>query len=124
MDARTRERIEGAGFSIGSAAELLGLTAEESKLIELKLRLKDGVRVWRDRSGMSQAVLARKLGSTRTCIASMERGDPGVSLDELVHALLCAGAQPTDIGAILAGVDPSTLLPVSAHDDPEMEQAA
>lgn len=37
MDRAKRERLERAGFKVGSAADFLGLSAEENELIELRL---------------------------------------------------------------------------------------
>ena len=39
MDAAKRKRLEAAGWKVGSAAELLGLTEAEIKVVEVKLDL-------------------------------------------------------------------------------------
>ena len=39
MHAAKRKRLEAAGWRIGSAEEFLGLTKEETALVEMKLAL-------------------------------------------------------------------------------------
>ncbi len=41
MDKAKRERLEKAGFRIGTVAEFLDLTLEESELVEIKVALTD-----------------------------------------------------------------------------------
>lgn len=98
-----RERIERAGWTVGGTAEFLGLSAQESRFIELKLALASGVRRLRERRGMTQAGLARRLGSSQSRVAKMEAGDASVSLDLLVRSLLGIGAEPTDIARLIRG---------------------
>ena len=102
MDARTRKRLETAGFAIGTAAEFLGMSAEESALVEMRLALSGELRTRRTNSGLTQAALARRLGSSQSRVAKMEAGDPSVSLDLLVRGLLAVGATPKDIARTLS----------------------
>ena len=41
MDKAKKARLEAAGWRIGTAEEPLGLTAEEARYVELRLRLSD-----------------------------------------------------------------------------------
>ena len=98
MDARTRKRLETAGFAIGTAAEFLGMSAEESALVEMRLALSAELRARRTNSALTQAALARRLGSSQSRVAKMEAGDPSVSLDLLIRALLAVGATRREVG--------------------------
>ena len=62
MDAKKRKRLEAAGFRIGSAAEFLDLTPEESALIEMRLALSRALRSRREAAGLTQGGLARRSG--------------------------------------------------------------
>ena len=39
MDTSKRERLEEAGFRVGTVADFLGLMAEESEMVEIKVAL-------------------------------------------------------------------------------------
>jgi transcriptional regulator with XRE-family HTH domain len=51
---------------------------------------------------VTQAVLARKLGSSQSRVAKIEAGDPSVSLDLMVRALLTLGASRRELAEWLA----------------------
>jgi transcriptional regulator with XRE-family HTH domain len=53
---------------------------------------------------MTQSELATKIGSSQPRIAKAENGDPSVSLELLIRAMLATGATPQAIGQIIAGV--------------------
>lgn len=113
MDEAKRRRLEKAGFRIGTVAEFLGLTPEQSELIEIKLVLTDALRKQRDVSSLSQSELAEKIGSSQSRIAKMEAGDPHVSLDLMIRALLAAGMTRQKLASIIAGQEACS--PVAAE---------
>lgn len=80
MDAAKRARLEAHGWKVGTAAEFLDLTPEETTLIEMKLALSDSLRTRREHQ-MSQAELAAKLAASLRQVASAETGDTDVSLE-------------------------------------------
>lgn len=102
MRANKRDKLTSRGWKVGSAAEFLGLSPEEETLIELRLRLAQGLRARRTRQRMTQAQLAAAIRSSQSRVAKMEAGDPTVSLDLLVRSLLTLGASSTDLGKIIA----------------------
>jgi len=101
MDARKRKRLEAAGWRVGSAAEFLGLSAAESALVDMRLALSDLFRVVREQSGLTQSSIAKRLGSSQSRVAKMEAGDPTVSIDLLIRALLVLGASRRAVAAAL-----------------------
>jgi predicted XRE-type DNA-binding protein len=103
MKRDERQRLERAGWTVGGTADFLGLSAQESRFIELKLALASGVRRLRERKGMTQAGLAKQLGSSQSRVAKMEAGDASVSLDLMVRSLLGIGAKPADIARLIRG---------------------
>jgi ribosome-binding protein aMBF1 (putative translation factor) len=102
MDKAKRKRLEAAGWKVGTVAEFLQLSDEEAAVIELRLRLSDSIRRRRTRLGLSQAAMAKRLGSSQSRVAKMESADPSVSLDLLLRALLALGATRRDIARAIA----------------------
>lgn len=102
MNTATRAKLERAGFKVGSADEFLGLSAAESKLVDIRLALADQLKKRRVESGLSQTSLATRLKSSQSRIAKMEAASPDVSLDLLVKAILATGAKPKEIAAAVA----------------------
>ena len=102
MDAKKRKQLERAGFAVGTAAEFLALTPEEAALVEMRLALSRTLRERRTEAGLTQAALARQTGSSQSRVAKMEAGDPSVSLDLLIRALLTVGASRREVGRALA----------------------
>jgi len=102
MNRTKRRRLAAAGWRAGTAAELLGLTPEESAFLEMKLALARELRDRRTRRKLSQTEAARHLGSSQSRVAKMEAADPSVSLDLLVRSLLALGAAPSEVARALA----------------------
>ncbi len=94
--------MEAAGFKVGSTDEFLGLTAQESAMVSLRLSLAEEVRRRRLRLHYSQAELARRIGSSQSRIAKLEAAESDVSLDLLFKALFATGAKKRDLGRIVA----------------------
>jgi DNA-binding XRE family transcriptional regulator len=91
MDSKKRKRLEAEGWVTGDAADLFGLTPEEARLIDLKLALRASIKEERSRQGLTQEELAKAIGSSQSRVAKIERGDPSVSVDLLLKALMALG---------------------------------
>lgn len=91
MKSRKKKVLENRGWRIGSAADFLGLTPEESAYIDMKLALAELLRTHRIEKHWTQTFLAEKTGSSQSRVAKMEAGDPTVSVDLLIRSLLAAG---------------------------------
>lgn len=97
MKPETAERLRADGWKVGSAASFLQLSDEERRLVDLKLSLSRAVRRSRAKRKLSQSDLAGRMKSSQSRIAKIEAGDPSVSLDLIVRALLASGATARDI---------------------------
>ena len=97
MKKSKRAKLEAAGWAVGSVQDFLGLSDAEAALIEMKLALSRTLRDRRQRRGVSQVELAKRLRSSQSRVAKMEAGDPSVSMDLLVSSLLVLGASSTDL---------------------------
>lgn len=97
MKKSKRAKLEAAGWAVGSVQDFLGLSDAEAVLIEMKLTLSRTLRDRRQRRGVSQVELAKRLRSSQSRVAKMEAGDPSVSMDLLVSSLLVLGASSADL---------------------------
>lgn len=97
MKPEKRKRLEAAGWKVGTASEFLGLTDKEAALIELKLDFARAVKAERIRSKMTQEDLGEMLESSQSRVAQMEGGNPSVSIDLLISALLRLGVNRRDL---------------------------
>lgn len=102
MDEAKRKKLEAAGWKIGSTEEFLDLSPEEATYIELKLSLARQLRIRRRKQKLTQEEVARKIGSSQSRVAKMEKGDPTVSLDLLVKTLLALDTPSEEIGRVIA----------------------
>ena len=90
------------GWKFGSTDEFLGLTPEESAYIDLKLKLAASLRARRLAGRLTQAEMARMVGSSQSRVAKMEACDPTVTIDLLVRSLLALGVSSREIGQSIA----------------------
>jgi DNA-binding XRE family transcriptional regulator len=102
-----RRRLQAKGWRVGTAKQFLQLSDEEDALIELRLRLADGLKVRRVKQGLTQIELAKAVRSSQSRVAKMEAGDPTVSLDLLVRSLLVLGTTNRELAQIIAQRSPA-----------------
>lgn len=102
MDARKRKRLEANGWAVGDASDFLELTPEEARFIELKLALSESLKAERVKQRVTQTALAKMIGSSQSRVAKMEAGDPTVTVDLLLKALLTLGVTKKQLSKIIA----------------------
>ena len=102
MDTTKRQRVEAAGWKVGSTKEFLKLSKAEQVLVELRVALASTLRQQRTRKRLSQTQLAKQLGSSQSRVAKMEAGDASVSLDLQIRALVALGASRKDVARAVA----------------------
>jgi ribosome-binding protein aMBF1 (putative translation factor) len=102
MKPARKRKLAAAGWRVGSARQFLELTDVEEAFVELKLVLTDALRRSRTARGLSQVELAERMRSSQSRVAKIETGDPSVSLDLIVRALIAVGITTRDIGRTLA----------------------
>jgi DNA-binding XRE family transcriptional regulator len=101
MKNSREKRLRDAGWSVGDAKDFLGLSASEAAITEMKVALALRLRQRRTLRHVSQAALARRIGSSQSRVAKMEAGDPSVSLELLIRSLLATGARKREIGQLI-----------------------
>ena len=102
MKKSKKERLEAAGWRVGTTSEFLALSKEEAALIEMKLGLAESLRRRRQARRLTQTQLAKRIGSSQSRVAKMEAADPSVSIDLLVRALLELGATRAQVASALS----------------------
>jgi ribosome-binding protein aMBF1 (putative translation factor) len=97
MKHEQQQKLEAAGWQVGSVKEFLGLTQAESQFVEMRLALSQALQTQRQKIKLTQTALAKRLGSSQSRVARIEAADASVSLDLMIRALLAAGASNKDI---------------------------
>lgn len=97
-----KEKLERAGWKVGDAKDFLKLSDTEAALVDVRVSLARELRRRRLSRSMSQAALARRIGSSQSRVARMEAGHPSVSLDLLIKSLFTAGSTSSEIGRAIA----------------------
>jgi DNA-binding XRE family transcriptional regulator len=103
MELAKRQKIEAAGWKVGTVADLLQLSPEEVEIIEIRLSLSRSLKQLRKDKQLSQQELAKDINSSQSRVAKMEAGDPSVSIDLLIRSLLALGAARKDIVSVISG---------------------
>lgn len=102
MDSKKKKKLESKGWTVGSAGDFLELSPEEVWYIELKLALSASLKAERLKQRVTQVELAKLINSSQSRVAKMEAGDPSVTVDLLLKALLMLGVTKKQISKIIA----------------------
>ena len=102
MDSKKKKKLEAKGWVVGDTSDFLQLTAEEARYIELKLALSGSLKAERLKQQVTQVELAKMIGSCQSRVAKMESGDPAVTVDLLLKALLTLGLTKKQLAKIIA----------------------
>jgi hypothetical protein len=102
MRASKKAKLASRGWKVGDTREFLDLSPEEAALIELRLKLAEGLKARRMRKRLTQQDLAAAVQSSQSRVAKMESGDPTVSIDLLMRSLIALGASRRDLARIIA----------------------
>jgi DNA-binding XRE family transcriptional regulator len=90
-----------AGWKVGSASDFLGLSEEESAIIDMKISLSKKLVALRKTSQLTQVQAAKVLHTSQSRIAKMESGDPSVSIELLIKGMIGLGASKRTVGQTL-----------------------
>ena len=104
MDEIKRQKLEAAGWKVGTVEEFLELSTPETELIELKLALSQRLKQFRANKQLSQEELAKIMKSSQSRVAKIEAGDPSVSLDLIIRAIFSCGATRQDIAEAITKI--------------------
>ncbi|MEN8144813.1 MAG: helix-turn-helix transcriptional regulator [Gemmatimonadota bacterium] len=102
MKSSKKRDLESAGWKVGDTQEFLELSDAEMALVDVRVSLSRDLRHRRRAKKISQATLAKRIGSSQSRVAKMEAGDPSVTIDLLMKTLFRAGSTPAEIGQVIA----------------------
>jgi len=105
VNKHERTVLEAAGYVFGDAEDFLELSTEERHLVDLRVAVSRAVRDRRERQGLTQQQVAKKLKTSQPRIAKIEAADSDVSLDSMFRGLFALGGSIRDL--VLAREDPS-----------------
>ncbi|SDB61977.1 Helix-turn-helix [Desulfonatronum thiosulfatophilum] len=98
MEAKKKKNLQSKGWVVGDVDEFLDLDQADLAIIDMKLALADTIVQKRKALKMTQATLAEAIGSSQSRIAKVEHGDPSVSLEMMMRALIGLGSSRQEIG--------------------------
>ena len=96
------EKLKKHGWEVSSASDFLNLTAEESAYVEMKVSLSRYLYQKRIKKHWTQEQLAKKIKSSQSRVAKMEKGDPTVSIDLLIKSLFALGTSKIELAKAIA----------------------
>jgi DNA-binding XRE family transcriptional regulator len=97
MDDEKRARVKAKGWVEVDLYDWLGLDEADMRVIELRVALVKAIRHRREGAGISQAQLARRIGTAQPNIAKIEAGGIGVSLDLLMTVFFATGGKLSEL---------------------------
>nr|ALS91130.1 helix-turn-helix domain protein [uncultured bacterium] len=97
MSAEEIAALKSAGYGVGDAGDFLGLSHEERELVNLNAAVTRTLCAARKRAGITQAELAKRIGSSQSRVAMIENGANGITLDLVFKALFAVGGTMPDV---------------------------
>lgn len=91
MKKTKKAKLEANGWRVGSAKEFLGLSDEEMRVIDVKIKLVQLHRKQRMKKGLTQHALAEKIHTSQSRIAKLEQGKRNISTDLILKSLYAMG---------------------------------
>lgn len=102
-DELLEKRLSDAGVvSFDDARDWLGFSAEEKALMDMQIAAERAVEREMRAKHVSQAELARRMGTQQPAVSRMIRQSGSASFETLFRALLALGATPRKIASVLA----------------------
>ena len=101
MTREKRAKLEAAGFKLTNTKDWIGLTIEESRIVEMRIALAQELEKIRKEKGITQGELARRMGTKQSGIARMINNPDSSTLDNLMKGLIALGTPISRIAACL-----------------------
>jgi len=92
MDEQTKARLNSADFVETNVQQLFGLTPEENELVETRVALSHLIKQLRQEVHISQATVAKRVGTDQSRVARAEKNDPTVSIELMLRVAYALGA--------------------------------
>ena len=99
---KTKKKIlEANGYRVTDSADWLGLTKEEAQIVDMRVALAQELERVRKAKGITQAELARRVGTKQSGVARMLNNPDTSTMDNLIKALIALGEPISKIAACL-----------------------
>ena len=97
MDEKERDALAKAGFVANDLKGMLDLSPADEAIFRFRMAIKRAVRELREEREISQAQLAKAMGSTQPKVALIETTTIGASTDLMLRALFALGGTLADL---------------------------
>jgi len=102
MKTGKRKRLEENGWKVGTTAEFLSLSPEESAYVEFKFAASKALQDLRKSKKLTQVEVAKRISSSQSRVAKMEAADNSVSVDLIFRSMFALGASTKKVVKMLA----------------------
>ena len=98
----TKKKMLGAnGYKVIDSAEWLGISREEAQIVDMRVALAQELERVRKAKGITQAELAKRVGTKQSGVARMLNNPDTSTMDNLIKALIALGEPISKIAACL-----------------------
>lgn len=101
MTEAKKKILEANGYKVTDSAEWLGLSKEEAQIVYMRVALAQELEKVRRAKGITQAELARRIGTKQSGVARMLNNPDTSTMDNLIKSLIALGEPISKIAACL-----------------------
>ena len=101
MTEAKRKILETKGYAVTDSAEWLGLTRGETQIVNMRVALAQELEKVCKSKGITQAELARRVGTRQSGVARMLNNPDNSTMDNLIKGLIALGEPISKIAACL-----------------------
>ena len=101
MTEAKKKMLEAKGSKVTDSADWLGLSKEEAQLVDMRVALAQELERVRKAKGITQAELARRVGTKQSGVARMLNNPDTTTMDNLIKSLIALGEPISKIAACL-----------------------
>ena len=101
MTDAKKKMLAAKGYKVTDSAEWLGLSREEAQIVDMRVALAQELERVRKAKGITQAELAKRVGTKQSGVARMLNNPDTSTMDNLIKALIALGEPVSKIAACL-----------------------
>ena len=101
MTEKKKKMLEATGYRVVDSADWLGLSNEEAQIVDMRVALAQELERVRKAKGITQAELARRVGTKQSGVARMINNPDTSTMDNLIKGLIALGEPISKIAACI-----------------------
>ena len=101
MTEKKKKMLEANGYRVVDSTDWLGLSNEEAQIVDMRVALAQELERVRKAKGITQAELARRVGTKQSGVARMINNPDTSTMDNLIKGLIALGEPISKIAACL-----------------------